>query len=69
MTEAELLTRRDTLLKSIANAHKQLTKGDKSVTFQDISAMEKALAIIDSEIDKVNGTTVAKTIRLYTREY
>lgn len=69
MTLSELQTRRDTLLVSIANAHKQLTKGDKSVTFQDISAMEKALAIIDSEIDKANGTTVAKTIRLYTKQY
>ena len=69
MTLAELQTRRDTLLKNIANAHKQLTKGDKSVTFQDIKAMEKALAIIDSEIDKESGTTVAKTIRLYTKEY
>lgn len=69
MTLEELQTRRDTLLTSIANAHKQLTKGDKSVTFQDISAMEKALAIIDSEIDKASGTTVAKTVRLYTRPY
>lgn len=62
MTLAELQTKRDALLSSIANAHKQLQKGDKSITFQDVDQMNKALAILDREIAAAGGST-ARTYR------
>lgn len=69
MELSELQTRRDTLLKSIAGAYDRLQNGDKSVSYQSISQMQAALGIIDSEIEKAQGTTPVKLVRFYTREY
>lgn len=57
MTLAELQAKEDALISKIADAYKQLQKGDKTVTFQDIDQMEKALAIVKREKAIVSGTT------------
>lgn len=61
MTDVELLAKRDALLSTIANSVQAMQSGDKSITFQGIAQMEKALGIIDREIAKLTGSSGIRT--------
>lgn len=57
MTTAELQAQRDALILRIAKANKRLAAGDTSVEYQDVSQMQRALAVLDAEIVRVSGTS------------
>lgn len=67
MTEEQLQTKRDALISSIAGAFESLRSGDKSVTYQSVDQMQKALAVIDAEIAAVSGTAPVRVMRFYGR--
>ncbi len=69
LSESELNAKRDALLSSIARSTRQVASGDKSVTFQSIDEMQKALSVLDAEIAKVTGTAPARITRFYTRSH
>lgn len=62
MTTEELQAKRDALVARIADAVKSTTYGDRSVTFADIPAMEKALAILDGEIAATSSTRTSRAV-------
>jgi hypothetical protein len=66
MTLIELQTKRDALLTAMTQAILSLQKGDKSITYQTISEMKKALVIIDGEIVSVGGTSRVSRGRFLT---
>lgn len=68
MTEEQLQTKRDALVSSIAGAFESLRSGDKSVTYQSIDQMRRALSIIDAEIAAVSGTAPVRVMRFYSRQ-
>lgn len=69
MTEQELQTKRDALVSRIADAMKKVQQGDKSVEYQTITDMERALAIIDSQIATATGQSTVRTTRIAYRRW
>lgn len=57
MTLSEIQTKKDALISKIADAYKQLQKGDKTLTYQDIDQMERALAVLQREEAALSGNT------------
>lgn len=68
MTVEQLQTKRDALISSIAGAFESLRSGDKSVTYQSIDQMQKALAVLDAEIASASGTSPVRVMRFYSRQ-
>jgi len=56
MTTAELAVLHANLISEIAKANQQLVKGDRSVTKRSIGDLQKALATIDAETERVATT-------------
>jgi hypothetical protein len=46
----------------IADAVKSIQTGDKSITYSDITGMEKALSILDGEIAAASGTRSSRVL-------
>lgn len=56
MTLSELQAERDKILKALSMPH-SLTAGDKSVTRQTSVELRESLAVVDSEIARLQGST------------
>lgn len=66
LTQSQLETKRDALISQMATATERLQSGDKSVSFQSIQQMERALAVLDGELARVTGTAPSRIVRIYT---
>lgn len=62
MTIEELQTKRSELVAKIADAVKSTSFGDRSVTYADIDAMERSLAILDREIATSGTSRTSRTL-------
>lgn len=67
MEVSELNTRRDALIRKITDAIARLENGDKSITYQSISDMRSALALLDNEIMAASGVPRSRTMRFIDR--
>ena len=61
MTAEALAVKRDALVSKIADAYVRIEKGDEAITYQSIEQMERALRIVDSEMNVANGSSSART--------
>lgn len=61
MTSSELTVKRDALLSQIAAAQSQIRSGEDSISYQEITQMERALALIDRELALLGGTSNVRT--------
>ncbi len=66
MNRIELEAKRGELIDLIASATRRLQNGDQSVEYQSVQDMSRSLAIIDSEISKLDGSTLPRcfTVRM-----
>lgn len=62
LTIEQLNVKRDALVNRIADAVKSIETGDKSITYADITGMEKALTILDGEIAAVSGIRISRLL-------
>jgi len=68
MTSVEYSARRDKILKALA-APQSVTSGDKGVTFRSVRDLQSALAALDAEWTRSQGTTTQPAIgRMYSGE-
>ncbi len=68
MTLAELQTKRDALIAEIAKANQKIESGAGAITKRTMDELQKALAIIDNEIQKATTSSTAPIGRFYARE-
>jgi len=68
MTVEELQAKRDALLAEIAKANQKIESGAGSITKRSMDELQKALAIIDSEIQKASAGSSSTIGRFYTGE-
>lgn len=69
ITLQQLQDLRDAKVRDIASSIERLQKGDKSVSWQSVTEKQRALQILDSEIEKATGTAPVRITRLYGREF
>ncbi len=62
MTSSELQTLRDALVTAMSKGLTEVTSGDKTLRYQSISEMTKAIAQLDREIAVAGGTSTARSI-------
>jgi hypothetical protein len=61
MTASELQVLRDDLVKAIAAGLLELTSGDKTLRYQSTEQMRAALAVIDNELARANGSGTSRS--------
>lgn len=62
LTTEQLQAKRDALVNRIADGVKAQAIGDKSITFADIDQMQKALAVLDSEIANTSSSRTNRCV-------
>lgn len=67
-TLVELQARREALLKQMTSGVKGLRQGESSAEFRDMSELEKALSLLDSQITNYGTTTRVRTVRINTKD-
>jgi hypothetical protein len=67
MELSELNTRRDALVRKIADGVQRLENGDRSITYQTVEDNRKALQLLDVEIAKTSQSALPRRTRLVGR--
>ena len=62
LTVEQLQAKRDALVSRIADGTKSQSIGDKSITYSDITELQKSLAILDSEIAAASTTRTNRCV-------
>lgn len=61
-TEAQL----QALKNALASGVLTVSFGDRTMTYRSVDELKKAIAQVQGEIDKQNGTTTTRQVRTYT---
>jgi hypothetical protein len=64
MTLEELIAKRDSLLKIIANGNRRLQNGDQSIEYVDTASLKASIATLDAEIAKAQGSGQTRVLTI-----
>lgn len=69
MTSEQLQAKREALIAEIASATQSVQSGDRSVTKRSVADLERALALINSELERASSSDSSPVIGyIYSRE-